>query len=78
MRINGERCEELFRHVFRKLDFEEAVHGVVCALSLFPETTLRALGIEVHLQTTASHLCLWNTFSVLALEPLTLTKCSET
>jgi len=29
VRINGERCEELFRHVFRKLDFEEAVHGGV-------------------------------------------------
>ena len=30
VRINGERCEELFRHVFRKFDFDEAAHGAVC------------------------------------------------
>ena len=29
VRINGVRCDELFRHVFRKFYFEEASHGAV-------------------------------------------------
>ena len=30
VRMNGQRCEELFLQVFRKFDYAEACHGAVC------------------------------------------------
>ena len=30
LRLNGQRCEELFMQVFKKFDFSEASHGAVC------------------------------------------------
>ena len=30
VRVNGQRCEELFKQVFGKFDYEEACHGAVC------------------------------------------------
>ena len=42
MRINGERCEELFRHVFRKFDCDEAAHGAVCVELVPPDDSVRA------------------------------------
>ena len=30
MRMNGQRCEDLFLQVFRKFDYVEACHGAVC------------------------------------------------
>ena len=30
VRVNGQRCEELFKQVFGKFDYVEARHGAVC------------------------------------------------
>ena len=35
VRISGEGCDDVFRRVFRKFDFEKAARGVVC-VELFP------------------------------------------
>ena len=42
VRINGDRCEELVCHVFRKFDFDEASHGVVCVELELSDDSVRA------------------------------------